>query len=105
MRSKQKGRRKRRALITGIGGQDGSYLAEFLLAAGYEVYGLVRRSSIQRLERLDACRDRLHLIAGDLLDQSSLMRALAEARPHEVYNLAAQSFVPTSWSQPSLTFK
>ena len=93
----------KRALITGITGQDGSYLAELLLAQGYEVFGLVRRSSSQRLERLTPVRDRVRLIAGDLLDSSSLMRALNESRPHEVYNLAAQSFVPTSWSEPVST--
>ncbi|MCP3916381.1 MAG: GDP-mannose 4,6-dehydratase [bacterium] len=93
----------RRALITGITGQDGSYLAELLLGKGYEVYGLVRRASSQRHERIESIRARLHLIAGDLLDPSSLMSALAKARPHEVYNLAAQSFVPTSWSEPVST--
>jgi len=90
----------RRALITGITGQDGSYLAEFLLEKGYEVYGLVRRVSVQKLDRLLEIKDRVHLLSGDLLDSSSLMRALSVARPHEVYNLAAQSFVPTSWSEP-----
>ncbi len=92
-----------RALITGITGQDGSYLAEFLLGRGYEVYGLVRRSSSERFDRLEAVRDRLHLLHGDLLDQASLVRALQLARPREVYNLAAQSFVPTSWIEPTLT--
>jgi len=92
-----------RALITGITGQDGSYLAEFLLGRGYEVYGLVRRSSSERFDRLEAVRDRLRLLHGDLLDQASLVRALQLARPHEVYNLAAQSFVPTSWIEPTLT--
>ena len=90
----------RRALITGITGQDGSYLAELLLAKGYEVYGLVRRVSVQKLDRLSAIKDHVRLLSGDLLDSSSLMRALTVARPHEVYNLAAQSFVPTSWSEP-----
>jgi GDPmannose 4,6-dehydratase len=94
---------KKRALITGISGQDGSYLAEFLLAKGYEVYGLVRRTSSQGSERLTPFQDQLHLIPGDLLDQSSLMSALSQARPHEVYNLAAQSFVPTSWTEPVFT--
>jgi len=89
--------------VTGVTGQDGSYLAEFLLGKGYEVYGLVRRSSSSNQERLADVRDRIQLISGDLLDQSSLMRALAEARPQEVYNLAAQSFVPTSWSEPVST--
>ena len=93
----------RRALVTGVTGQDGSYLAEFLLDRGYEVYGLVRRSSSSNQERLVGVRDRIRLISGDLLDQSSLMRALTEARPQEVYNLAAQSFVPTSWSEPVFT--
>ena len=94
---------QRRALITGITGQDGSYLAEFLLSKGYEVFGIVRRSSNERFERIEHLRDSVTLLRGDLLDQSSLNRALAEAQPHEVYNLAAQSFVPTSWSEPVLT--
>ena len=93
----------RRALITGITGQDGSYLAELLLDKGYEVYGLVRRSSSPGLGRLVGLEHRVHLLSGDLLDQGSLMRALGEARPDEVYNLAAQSFVPTSWSEPVFT--
>jgi len=97
------GTEARRALITGISGQDGSYLAELLLERGYEVYGLVRRASTQRLDRLEGIRESLTLMSGDLLDQTSLMRALARARPHEVYNLAAQSFVPTSWSEPVAT--
>jgi GDPmannose 4,6-dehydratase len=91
---------ERRALITGISGQDGSYLAELLLAKGYRVHGLVRRSSSARLERIERVRSSLRLLQGDLLDQTSLMRALMEARPHEVYNLAAQSFVPASWDEP-----
>jgi len=95
--------RKKRALITGVTGQDGSYLAELLLDEGYEVYGLVRRSSSARLERIAHVQDRLHLVQGDLLDQSSLQRALAETRPDEVYNLAAQSFVPRSFDEPVLT--
>jgi len=95
---------ERRALITGISGQDGSYLAEFLLERGYEVFGLVRRTSSGVLERLaPEVRSRVKLYYGDLLDPSSLMRALAEARPQEVYNLAAQSYVPTSWSEPTFT--
>lgn len=94
---------KKRALITGITGQDGSYLAEFLLARGYQVFGVVRRSSIANSERVDHLLDRISFIQADLLDQSSLMSALREARPQEVYNLAAQSFVPTSWHQPVLT--
>ena len=93
----------KRALITGITGQDGSYLAEFLLDRGYQVFGLVRRSSIANSERVDHLLDQISFIQADLLDQSSLMSALREARPHEVYNLAAQSFVPTSWHQPVLT--
>jgi GDPmannose 4,6-dehydratase len=93
----------RRALITGITGQDGSYLAELLLAEGYEVYGVVRRSSTESAERIGHIADRVTLLQADLLDQASLQEALRVARPHEVYNLAAQSFVPTSWSQPVLT--
>jgi GDPmannose 4,6-dehydratase len=93
----------RRALITGITGQDGSYLAELLLAEGYEVYGVVRRSSTESAERIRHIADRVTLLQADLLDQASLQEALRVARPHEVYNLAAQSFVPTSWSQPVLT--
>ncbi|HEV8113962.1 MAG TPA: GDP-mannose 4,6-dehydratase [Planctomycetota bacterium] len=96
-------RSKKRALVTGVTGQDGSYLAELLLDEGYEVFGLVRRSSSTRLERIAHVQDRLHLVQGDLLDQSSLQRALADARPHEVYNLAAQSFVPRSFDEPVLT--
>lgn len=91
------------ALITGITGQDGSYLAEFLLEKGYKVYGLVRRSSTETFDRIRHIQDKIHLLPGDLLDQSSLVSAIQEARPDEVYNLAAQSFVPTSWSQPVLT--
>ncbi|MDP6410603.1 MAG: GDP-mannose 4,6-dehydratase [Planctomycetota bacterium] len=91
---------ERRALITGITGQDGSYLAEFLLGLGYQVYGLLRRSSSPRLDRVEHLRERIHFVGGDLLDQSSLVRALQEARPREVYNLAAQSFVPTSFAEP-----
>ena len=95
--------RSKRALVTGVTGQDGSYLAELLLDEGYEVYGLVRRSSSARLDRIAHVQDRLKLVQGDLLDQSSLQRALADARPHEVYNLAAQSFVPRSFDEPVLT--
>jgi GDPmannose 4,6-dehydratase len=94
---------QRRALITGITGQDGSYLAELLLEQGYEVFGLVRRSSTVNFERIHHIQDDLRLLSGDLLDQNSLMFALREARPHEVYNLGAQSFVPASWEQPLLT--
>jgi GDPmannose 4,6-dehydratase len=93
----------RTALITGITGQDGSYLAEFLLKKNYRVYGLVRRSSTINFERISHLQDSIELIPGDLLDQSSLISALQKAEPEEVYNLAAQSFVPTSWSQPVLT--
>jgi len=89
-----------RALITGITGQDGSYLAEFLLGKGYEVFGLVRRSSSKNFERIAHILPRIQLVQGDLLDQSSLMRALGESRPAEIYNLAAQSFVPTSFDEP-----
>src|SRR5271157_855012 len=91
------------ALITGITGQDGSYLAEFLLAKGYKVFGLVRRSSNVNIERLIPILDQIELIPGDLLDQSSLVAALNQSKADEVYNLAAQSFVPTSWNQPVLT--
>jgi GDPmannose 4,6-dehydratase len=93
----------KRALITGITGQDGSYLAELLLEKGYEVFGLVRRSSTVTFERIWHIQDRLSLLSGDLTDQSSLMAALEESKPEEVYNLAAQSFVQTSWTQPVLT--
>jgi GDPmannose 4,6-dehydratase len=93
----------RRALITGITGQDGSYLAEFLLEKGYTVSGMVRRASHENLERIEHIRSRLDLRQADLLDQLSLIRVIEETRPHEVYNLAAQSFVPTSWTQPVLT--
>jgi GDPmannose 4,6-dehydratase len=94
---------QRKALITGITGQDGSYLAEFLLEKNYRVYGLVRRSSTINFERITHLQDKVELIPGDLLDQSSLITALQKSEPDEVYNLAAQSFVPTSWSQPVLT--
>jgi len=93
----------RRALITGVTGQDGSYLAELLLAKGYEVHGVVRRSSTETFERIAHLRSQIRLHQGDLLDQSSLVSAIRAVRPSEVYNLAAQSFVPTSWVQPSLT--
>lgn len=93
----------RRALITGITGQDGSYLAEFLLEKGYEVHGMVRRASTEGFERINHLRRRLILHQADLLDQLSLVRLVDEVRPHEVYNLAAMSFVPTSWHQPLLT--
>ena len=93
----------RRALITGITGQDGSYLAELLLEKGYEVFGMTRRASTENVERIGHLTDRISLIQGDLLDPHSLVSALRTAEPHEVYNLAAQSFVPTSWNQPVLT--
>jgi len=93
----------KRALITGITGQDGSYLAELLLDKSYEVYGMVRRSSTENFERIDHLTDRVKLIQADLLDPTSLVEALEEAQPAEVYNLGAQSFVPTSWKQPVLT--
>jgi GDPmannose 4,6-dehydratase len=91
------------ALITGITGQDGSYLAEFLLEKGYKVFGLVRRTSINRLDRIEHVLDRIGILSGDLSDSSSLSAAVRRALPDEVYNLAAQSFVPTSWEQPVLT--
>jgi GDPmannose 4,6-dehydratase len=94
---------KRRALITGITGQDGSYLADLLLEEGYEVFGMVRRASTENFERISHLGDRITLVQGDLLDQLSLDAVLRTAEPHEVYNLAAQSFVPTSWRQPVLT--
>lgn len=91
------------AFITGITGQDGSYLAEFLLSKGYKVYGMVRRASVDKYERISGIMDKIELIQGDLLDQYSLISALKKCKPTEVYNLAAQSFVPTSWEQPVLT--
>ncbi len=92
-----------KALITGVTGQDGSYLAELLLEKGYEVIGMVRRSSTVNFDRIRTIQDRLTLVQGDLLDQASLIDILDEHRPAEVYNLAAQSFVPTSWKQPVFT--
>ena len=94
---------RKRALITGITGQDGSYLAELLLDEGYEVIGMVRRSSTLNFERIAHIQDRITIVAGDLLDEISLIGILREHRPAEVYNLAAQSFVQTSWTQPVLT--
>ena len=91
------------ALITGITGQDGSYLADFLLEKGYEVVGMHRRTSIENFDRIEHIVDRITLVQGDLLDQNSLEAIIKRYRPIEVYNLAAQSFVPTSWSQPLLT--
>ncbi len=93
----------KRALITGITGQDGSYLAELLLEKGYDVHGMVRRSSTETFQRLQGCRDDLTLHTGDLLDQRSLVDVMRECEPHEIYNLAAMSFVAASWNQPVLT--
>ncbi len=93
----------KKAIITGITGQDGSYLAEFLLEKGYEVYGMVRRSSTENFERIEHIKDRIKFYHADLLDFSSLIEMVDEIRPNEIYNLAAQSFVPTSWKQPILT--
>ena len=92
-----------KALITGITGQDGSYLAEFLLGKGYTVYGMVRRSSTENFERIVHLTDRVVLKQADLLDQLSLIKIMEEVQPEEIYNLAAMSFVPTSWTQPMLT--
>ncbi|MCH9032482.1 MAG: GDP-mannose 4,6-dehydratase [candidate division Zixibacteria bacterium] len=92
-----------KALITGITGQDGSYLAELLLEKGYEVFGMVRRSSTEPFDRIAHIKDKLNLIQADLLDQLSIMNLIEESKPDEVYNLAAQSFVPISWTQPVLT--
>ena len=91
------------ALVTGVTGQDGSYLAEFLLEKGYKVYGMVRRSSVERFERIEHLIGKIELVQGDLLDAYSLISILKQTRPQEIYNLAAQSFVPTSWAQPVLT--
>lgn len=93
----------KKALITGITGQDGSYLADLLLSKGYKVFGMVRRSSVEKLDRIEHIRDKINFIQADLLDQFSLINALKESDADEVYNLAAMSFVPTSWSQPVLT--
>src|SRR2546429_707889 len=97
------GQPRRIALITGITGQDGSYLAELLLAKGYEVVGVVRRTSHDSYERIGHLLDRAHIVPADLLDQHSLTAVVRDAKPDEIYNLAAQSFVPTSWTQPVLT--
>ena len=94
---------RRAALITGITGQDGSYLAELLVEKGYEVHGMVRRASTEKFDRIEQLRDRITLHQGDLLDQRSLVDALRESRPSEIYNLAAMSFVAVSWIQPTLT--
>src|SRR5207253_5891939 len=93
----------KRALITGITGQDGSYLAELLLSKGYEVHGIVRRASTETFERINHIAGKVHLHQADLLDQLSIIDTIKESNPDEVYNLAAQSFVPTSWKQPVLT--
>ena len=93
----------KRALITGITGQDGSYLAELLLSKNYKVFGLVRRTSINRLDRIEHLLDRIEILSGDLSDSSSLSAAVRKSQPDEVYNLAAQSYVPASWEQPVLT--
>ncbi|MGD8465299.1 MAG: GDP-mannose 4,6-dehydratase, partial [Anaerolineae bacterium] len=93
----------KRALITGVTGQDGSYLAEFLLEQGYEVVGMIRRSSTVNFGRIEHIQDRVTLAHGDLLDQTSLMTLMQEYQPDEIYNLAAQSFVPVSWKQAVLT--
>jgi GDPmannose 4,6-dehydratase len=94
---------KRKALVTGITGQDGSYLAELLLEKGYEVHGMVRRASTEKFDRIEQIRDRITLHQGDLLDQRSLVDALRASKPSEIYNLAAMSFVAVSWIQPTLT--
>jgi len=93
----------RRVLITGVTGQDGSYLAEFLIQKGYEVHGMVRRASTENFERIERLHDKITLHYADLLDQLSIITIIQEVRPHEVYNFAAQSFVPASWTQPLLT--
>ncbi len=92
-----------KTLITGITGQDGSYLAEFLLDRGYEIYGMIRRSSVENFERINHIKDRIKFVQADLLDQLSIIDAIKESQPDEIYNLAAMSFVPTSWKQPVLT--
>ncbi len=95
--------KKRKAIITGVTGQDGSYLADFLLEKGYDVYGMVRRSSTETFERIEHLIGKIHLVQADLLDQVSLINMVKKIRPREVYNLASQSFVPTSYEQPVLT--
>jgi GDPmannose 4,6-dehydratase len=92
-----------KALITGVTGQDGSYLADFLLEKGYDVYGMVRRSSTENFERINHIRDRINLVQADLTDQGSIIKIIGEIEPNEIYNLAAMSFVQTSWDQPVLT--
>ncbi|MCX6554299.1 MAG: GDP-mannose 4,6-dehydratase [Candidatus Aminicenantes bacterium] len=93
----------KKALITGVTGQDGSYLADFLLEKGYDVYGMVRRSSMEKFDRIEHIKDKLKIRQADLLDQYSISKLIEEVQPEEVYNLAAMSFVPTSWNQPVLT--
>jgi GDPmannose 4,6-dehydratase len=93
----------KKALITGLTGQDGSYLAELLISKGYQVFGLVRRSSTSNLERITHLSSNIQIVSGDLLDQSSLMDVITETQPDEIYNLASQSYVPISWTQPALT--
>ena len=93
----------KKALITGLTGQDGSYLAELLVAKGYQVYGLVRRTSTSNLERISHLAENVEIVSGDLLDQSSLMDVISDTQPDEIYNLASQSYVPLSWTQPALT--
>ena len=93
----------KKALITGITGQDGSYLAEFLLTKGYQVFGMIRRTSTDCLERIHHIKDKINLLQGDLTDSFSLIKIIKEVKPDEVYNLAAQSFVQASWNQPILT--
>ena len=93
----------KKALITGITGQDGSYLADFLLEKGYEVYGMVRRSSMEKFDRIEHIHDKINIRQADLLDQYSIIKLLEDVQPDEIYNLAAMSFVPTSWNQPVLT--
>ncbi|MBM2840447.1 MAG: GDP-mannose 4,6-dehydratase [Bacteroidetes bacterium] len=93
----------KRVIITGVTGQDGSYLAELLLAKGYKVYGMVRRASTENFERIEHLRDKITIVQADLLDQLSIIELMQDVEPAEVYNLAAQSFVPTSWTQPTLT--
>lgn len=95
--------KQKKAFITGITGQDGSYLAEFLLEKGYKVYGMTRRSSTDSLERIEHIKDRIEIVHGDLIDQSSITAILQESQPEEIYNLAAQSFVKSSWSEPLAT--
>src|SRR5712664_1457257 len=101
--ARRPGQPRRTALVTGITGQDGSYLAELLLAKGYEVVGVVRRTSHDSYERIGHLLDRIRIVPADLLDQHSLTTVVRDAKPDEIYNLAAQSFVPTSWTQPVLT--